>query len=98
MILASEDFSDVTLLNVGEVVPERGFSSFKFIPGTQDRAVLAIKSVEDSETDSQKTFVTAFETLTGKILMKETEVPLDAKFEGIEFLPNDAAFSFMQSR
>lgn len=53
MILASKDFSEIETKTVGQVVPERGFSSFKFVPGTHDQVIMAIKSVEDSATDTQ---------------------------------------------
>jgi soluble calcium-activated nucleotidase 1 len=35
VIFASEDFRDVTVREVGTLTPERGFSSFKFLPDTK---------------------------------------------------------------
>eukprot|EP00918_Siedleckia_nematoides_P071992 GHVU01157273.1.p1 GENE.GHVU01157273.1~~GHVU01157273.1.p1 ORF type:complete len:362 (-),score=32.84 GHVU01157273.1:951-1979(-) len=37
MMIANEDFSKIETRTVGEVVPERGFSSFKFVPGTNEQ-------------------------------------------------------------
>jgi len=31
MLIASEDFKDIIVRTVGNITPERGFSSFKFI-------------------------------------------------------------------
>ncbi len=38
---------------MGKVTPERGFSSFKFVPGSQDQLILALKSVEEAATGKQ---------------------------------------------
>lgn len=53
MILATKDFSHMQIRTVGTLVPERGYSSFKFVPGTHDNVVMAVKSVEDSANDTQ---------------------------------------------
>jgi soluble calcium-activated nucleotidase 1 len=60
----------------------RGFSSFKFIPGTNDQIIVALKSQETKGTIS--TYILSFD-LNGKMLMDETNVG-NYKFEGIEFL------------
>jgi len=38
---------------VGKITPERGFSTFKFLPGTRDNVILALKSVEEGATGKQ---------------------------------------------
>jgi soluble calcium-activated nucleotidase 1 len=38
---------------VGKITPERGFSSFKFLPGSRDTVILALKSVEEAATGKQ---------------------------------------------
>lgn len=85
MVIATEDFSATEVRDVGVLTPERGFSSFKFIPGTEDRAILALKSVEDSETGEQKSYITAF-TLDGAVLLEETLIPSPHKYEGLEII------------
>ena len=53
MITCSEDFSDIQVTEVTTLTPERGFSSVKFLPGTGETVVVALKSVEDSKLDLQ---------------------------------------------
>jgi Apyrase len=43
----------VEVREAGTITPERGFSSFKFLPGTRDTVIIALKSEEKSVTDSQ---------------------------------------------
>ena len=45
MLTASEDFSDIRVTKVGTLdEPSHGFSSFKFVPGTDDGVIVALKS------------------------------------------------------
>jgi len=70
------------VVHIGEIIPTHGFSSFKFIPGTNDRIILALKSEEiGSKTAS---YITAF-NIDGTIILPETKVA-DHKYEGIEFI------------
>lgn len=63
-------------------MPTHGFSSFKFVPNTDDQVIVALKSEEDS--GNVATYIMAF-TLDGRILLPETKVG-GVKFEGIEFI------------
>lgn len=63
--------------------PARGYSSFKFIPGTRDRVIVALKSEELR--GHTKSYMTAF-TVDGNILMPDTLISSKYKYEGIEFL------------
>ena len=77
--------------------PIRGFSSAKFLPGSNDRIIMAVKSSENSRADKQASFVTIFrrkengnerekgERRTWEVLMPEIRVPIGFKFEGLEF-------------
>lgn len=69
-------------MRIGEVVPNHGYASFKFIPGTNDTLIVAIKSME--ENDVTATFIIAF-SIDGKIIYPETKVS-DLKFEGLDFI------------
>jgi len=80
--LTDEDFNNVKVTTVGEVIPTHGFSSFKFIPGTQDKLVIALKSEEIE--GKTATYIMVFD-IEGNILLPETKVG-DHKYEGIEFL------------
>ncbi|XP_068585232.1 soluble calcium-activated nucleotidase 1b isoform X1 [Cebidichthys violaceus] len=76
------DFSYVTVRHVGPLDPTHGFSSFKFVPDTDDQIVLALKSEEDAGRIA--TYIIAF-TLDGRVLMPETKIG-NVKFEGLEFI------------
>jgi len=45
--------SQLEVREVGKITPERGFSSFKFLPGSRDSIILALKSVEEAATGRQ---------------------------------------------
>jgi hypothetical protein len=72
-----------------EITPERGFSSFKFLPGSRDTVIVALKSEENSATDAQTSYLTIYgEQADGswRVLLEETELPGAAKFEGLEVI------------
>ncbi|XP_070712534.1 soluble calcium-activated nucleotidase 1b isoform X1 [Pempheris klunzingeri] len=76
------DFSHITVRHVGPLNPTHGFSSFKFVPDTDDQIILALKSEEDAGRIA--TYIIAF-TLDGQVLMPETKIG-DVKYEGLEFI------------
>ena len=82
MFIADEDFINIEVKTIGQVNPTHGFSSFKFIPGTEDRAIVALKSKEDS--GSIASYILAFD-IDGNMLMEERKIG-DVKYEGIEFV------------
>ena len=80
--------------HVGTLIPTHGFSSAKFLPGSNDEIIVALKT-EERETKGDvgedyenimRTFITVFNWKTGEMLMEETRIPGDAKFEGLEFI------------
>ncbi|OII73052.1 uncharacterized protein cubi_02283 [Cryptosporidium ubiquitum] len=85
MIIMTDEFEILEVIDVGLIIPERGFSSLKFLPGSFDQIIVATKSVEESKSDTQKSFLTIF-TINGKILLEDSEVPGNYKYEGIEFV------------
>lgn len=84
LVIASEDFSSIEVREVGTVTPLRGFSSFKFLPRSDDSIIVAIKSVEVEAEQSQTSFVLVFD-LKGNVLLGETELPGGKKYEGVAF-------------
>ncbi|XP_018600974.2 soluble calcium-activated nucleotidase 1b [Scleropages formosus] len=82
VLSCSPDFRDVVSSRVGQLLPTHGFSSFKFVPDTDDQIVLALKSEEDA--GKVATYITAF-TLDGRVLLPETKIG-DVKYEGLEFI------------
>ena len=85
VLFASEDFSRIEVKHMTPLTPTRGFSDFKFLPGSDDRVIVALKSEENEEQQTQNTYITVFD-VDGTVLMEETEIPGGMKFEGIEFV------------
>jgi soluble calcium-activated nucleotidase 1 len=95
LIIADEHFKTTSMQHVGKLLPTHGFSSAKFLPGSNDEVIVALKS-EEKETKGveggakyqniMRTFLTVFNWKTGQTLMEETEIPGAAKFEGLEFI------------
>jgi len=82
ILLVDEDFQDIQVSKVGDLIPTHGFASMKFIPNTGDQLVVALKSVESDGV--LETYIMAFD-LSGNILLAETKFA-DKKYDGIEFL------------
>lgn len=72
----------IQVVHVGTIIPEHGFSSFKFLPFTGDTVIVAIKTMEVD--DNTATFILVF-TIEGEIIYSETQVS-DLKYEGLEFI------------
>ncbi|XP_061391567.1 apyrase [Musca vetustissima] len=85
LIMANENFSKIetVVLDPKNNQPTHGFSSFKFIPGTDDRIIVALKTEELN--GKTTTFITAFD-IHGKTLYAEQHIETDLKYEGIEFI------------
>lgn len=81
-LIADEEFNKIDVIHVGELIPAEGFSSFKFVPGTEDEIIIALKSIETEK--EIKTLITAFD-LKGNVLLEE-QILAEQKYEGIEFL------------
>lgn len=84
MLTADDNFENIGMTTVGSSPnPILGFSSFKFIPGLDDELIVAIKSKEFNNEIS--TYILVFD-ITGNVLLPETLVDNQIKFEGIEFV------------
>ncbi len=81
LFIVSEDFSDIRIVQVGEVIGERGVSSFKLLPGHPNECI-GLKSVEVG--NRTETYFFAFD-LDGNVLLPDTLVG-DYKCEGIEIV------------
>lgn len=82
MITADDAFTDIKVVYVGNIIPTHGFSSFKFIPGSSDQVIVALRSEENN--GATATYIMGFDT-TGRILLPETKIA-DKKYEGFEFI------------
>ncbi|XP_011197155.2 apyrase [Zeugodacus cucurbitae] len=85
LISADEHFTNIHTVSMDAktAIPTHGFSSFKFMPNTDDKIIVAIKSEElDGKTS---TFITAFD-IEGHTILPEQRIDTDLKYEGIEFI------------
>ena len=82
LMLCTEDFISCEIKRIGFIVPTRGFSSFKFLPGTNERIVVALKSEENN--GEIATYISVFE-MSGRVLLADVRVG-NEKYEGIEFV------------
>jgi len=96
IVLVNEDFTEAEVVDIkfDKYLNDglHGFSTFAFVPNTNDRHALAVRSVEEDcvggkdDVCKQRSYVTVFDVLTGDVLMDEIDVELDVKFEGVEFV------------
>lgn len=84
LIRANADFSVITSTPIGELRPTRGFSAFRFIPGFNDKYIVALKTAENPETKKMKSYLSVF-TVEGTVLLDDMVIG-DDKYEGIDFL------------
>ncbi|XP_034952160.1 soluble calcium-activated nucleotidase 1 [Chelonus insularis] len=82
LLKTDEYFSTVAVIKIGTIIPIRGYSSFKFLPGSNDYIIVALKT-EEYKGDTA-TYITAF-TIDGSILLPDTKIATQ-KFEGLEFI------------
>lgn len=84
---ADESFNQIveTVVDYNVNYPDRGFSSFKFIPGTNDKYIIALRSSEKlGLAHSSSTYLSIFSVEGHLLTPEEIEVSKDFKFEGIE--------------
>ncbi|KJH48458.1 Apyrase [Dictyocaulus viviparus] len=85
LIIGDPHLQHFQAVRIGKLTyPKRGFSAFFFVPGTQDRIIVALKS-EEVEGSSPKSYVTVFD-INGNILLDDKKLEDDYKFEGIYFI------------
>jgi len=92
--LVNEDFTMAKIVEIPfkTLDPLHGFSTIAFVPGTNERHALAIRTVEencvggDEDMCKQYTFFVIFDVLTGEVLMDEVKYDEEVKFEGVEFV------------
>lgn len=84
VLFVSEDFNTIEVKHITTLTPTRGFSEFKFLPNSKDQIIVALKSEENEELQTQNSYITVF-SIDGTILLEESEIPGKHKFEGLEF-------------
>lgn len=82
LIKADEKFKTINVEHVGVLNPTVGFSSFKFVPGTNDQIIVALKSEEDQ--GKIASYIMVF-NLDGVVLLDPIHFD-NVKYEGVEFI------------
>ncbi|XP_014771650.1 soluble calcium-activated nucleotidase 1 [Octopus bimaculoides] len=82
LISCDEKFSQIQIRYIQPLNPTHGYSSFKFVPGTHDTVIIALKSEEDN--GNIASYIQSF-NINGNVLLAETKIG-NQKFEGIEFI------------
>ncbi|EDV28288.1 uncharacterized protein TRIADDRAFT_21256 [Trichoplax adhaerens] len=83
LISCTENFESCRVKHIGVLNPLLGYSAMRFIPGTSDNWIIALKTVENK--GKVATFVTVF-SINGTVILHDQDVD-NKKFEGIEFIP-----------
>ncbi|VDN58637.1 unnamed protein product [Dracunculus medinensis] len=85
LLVASQDFSQVDYRQIGNFTGSRGFSAFQFVPETNDRLIIALKS-EEKGGKPVASYVTLFNIESDNILLNEEKLEGSYKYEGIAFV------------
>lgn len=83
LINTDYDFKEVSYKKVGQIIPTRGYSSFKFVPGTKETVIVALKTEENQ--GETRSFVTVLD-ISGNVLVEDIQISSNLKYEGIEFV------------
>jgi len=94
IVIVNEAFTQANIIQIKfkDINPLHGFSSIAFVPGTKDRHILGIRTVEedcvggDESKCKQRTYFCVVDVLSGDVLMDEVEYKDHGKFEGVEFV------------
>lgn len=94
LLMVNENFTDAKTIEIklSEVDPLHGFSTAAFVPNSNERHVMAIRSVEedcvggDENICKQRSYFVVFDVLTGDVLMDEVQIEDAVKYEGVEFV------------
>lgn len=83
LISADEKFREFTVVTIPRKLPSFfGYSSMKFVPGSNDNVIVALLSEEYK--GKTATYITVFD-LNGKYVLDPIEVKTKYKYEGVEF-------------
>lgn len=83
LLTADSNFRAISFRHIGPLNPTRGYSSIKFIPGTKESLVVALKS-EERDGNAVATYLTVF-SMEGIVLLEDVNIG-PYKYEGIEFV------------
>ncbi|KIH63049.1 Apyrase [Ancylostoma duodenale] len=84
LLITSADLKKFDVIAIGEPDhPDRGYSAFDFVPETEDKILVALKSKEVGNVT--ESYITVFDD-DGIILLKDQKLDDGLKFEGIYFI------------
>lgn len=87
LLTTSDCFCDTKVVKIGKLNPEKGFSAFQFVPGTNDTVIVALKTSEIPKNPPGGTYlatwITVFRT-DGTVILEDQELEKNVKYEGIE--------------
>jgi len=96
VVLVNEDFTEGEVVDIKlkptDMDPLHGFSTAAFVPNSNERHVIAVRSVEedcagpDESLCKQRSYVVVFDVVTGEVLMDEVKIDQSVKYEGVEFV------------
>lgn len=96
VVLVNEDFTEGQVVDIqmkpSDLDPLHGFSTAAFVPNSDERHVIAVRSVEedcagpDESACKQRSYVIVFDVVTGVVLMDEVKIDQNIKYEGVEFV------------
>jgi len=81
--IITESFDSVKELTIGDQDPTHGFSSVKFVP-FRENEIIALKTREYK--GSTSSYIIVYDIDSGEVLLPETKISDDTKFEGVEFI------------
>lgn len=82
LISTDENFRKVDVITLGPYKSTYGFSSFKFVPQSNDGVIIALMTEELN--GKTATHITAL-TVDGKTLLGPIQIETNYKYEGLEF-------------
>nr|ANW11470.1 LolApy [Bichromomyia olmeca] len=83
IIIADENFNDIQVFDIKDTPKHSasGFSAFRFIPGTYNNRILALRTIEQGKTVETSVVVI---NIRGRVFMNEKKL-YDDKYEGLAF-------------
>ncbi|GJQ14454.1 hypothetical protein GpartN1_g6245.t1 [Galdieria partita] len=86
IVVCDESFSDIRMVNLDmELEEEKGFSSARFVPGSKETLICALRTIEHEEKRVYATYMTIFSVESGSVVLPDILIG-NQKYEGIEFL------------
>ena len=80
LLSCDENFQNILVRNVLSHIPKHGCSDMAFVPDSGDTEIICCRTIEHG--DQVESFVAIFDIL-GRVLLEETRVHDNYKYEGV---------------